>query len=100
MGRAARLINHQVHCQVVLKQADGGVAVHSGDECALDFGAGQVCGVNDAAVAVAALTCEVQGAVFVACEVGAQLRQLQHTGGALAAHDLHSPVQRGAGWPG
>lgn len=47
--------------------------------------------MHDAAVAVAALARQVQGAIWVAGEVSPQLHQVQDTGRALTAHNIHRP---------
>lgn len=49
----------------------------------------QVGRMHNAAVGVAPLTSEVQGAVLVACEVCTHPNQLQHTSRALTAHHLN-----------
>mmetsp|Transcript_37468 Transcript_37468/g.94563 ORF Transcript_37468/g.94563 Transcript_37468/m.94563 type:complete len:610 (-) Transcript_37468:711-2540(-) len=92
------LVRHQVHRQVVLKEADVGVRARGGQQRALNLAPRQVRRVHHAPLGVAALLGQVQAAVLVARELGAHLHQLQHTRRPLAAHHLHGlrVVEEGA----
>lgn len=50
--------------------------------------------MDNSPVAVAPLTSEVESSIIVACEIGAQLHQLKHTGRALTAHHLDSTAEK------
>ena len=77
----------------MLKELHVGVRTRGGQQRTLNLGASQVGGMHDAAVAVAALACQVEAAVTIARELSAHGDQLEHTGGALAADNLHSPEE-------
>jgi hypothetical protein len=63
VGDAASIVNDQLSGEVVLKKGDVAVAAGCGQQGALNLTACQVGCMNDAAVGVAALTGEMQGAI-------------------------------------
>ena len=65
------VVHYQLRGKVVLEQVHVGVGPGGSEQGPLHLGAGEVGGVDDAAVAVAALPCEVEAAVGVTGELGA-----------------------------